>query len=184
MDLNAAREELSHIQPPRVAPYTISATLSLLEGRFDEKLIRAANSEYLTGFWVAMMSDWARAGMLQHVEKVINEKTGPFIERSTLHAVSAALFYLGAFEDAAWVAVVSFNAHNDPQDAFNVACCHARMKNTETAMVWLTRAVEDGFNHSEEIRADEDLVSLHPLPEFDALLARVSTPASTQATPA
>jgi tetratricopeptide (TPR) repeat protein len=61
--------------------------------------------------------------------------------------------------------------HN-PIAMYDLACCYALAKDKEKAFEWLDRAVQSGFDQSQQIRSDADLESLRADPRFKALVAR------------
>jgi tetratricopeptide (TPR) repeat protein len=61
--------------------------------------------------------------------------------------------------------------HN-PVAMYDLACCHALAKDKEKALEWLDRAVQVGFDRSEQIRTDTDLESLRGEARFKAIVAR------------
>ena len=64
-----------------------------------------------------------------------------------------------------------------PQNnAYNVACCYARLGRRDDALRWLERSLAMGYTARADIAGDEDLVSLRSEPRFRALLAPVARP--------
>jgi adenylate cyclase len=64
----------------------------------------------------------------------------------------------------------------DPNDSvvlYNVACNYATIPKTERALDYLEQAVEHGTVSASWMRNDEDLVSLHGLPRYQALLTKL-----------
>jgi tetratricopeptide (TPR) repeat protein len=55
---------------------------------------------------------------------------------------------------------------------YNHACALARSGRKQEALVWLRRAVEDGFSPREDIESDPDLVSLRGDPAFAEILSK------------
>ncbi len=64
---------------------------------------------------------------------------------------------------------------HDPLAKYNLACALARQSKTADALAALTRAIELGFNQTEYLQKDEDLTSLHELPEFVKLVEQSRT---------
>ncbi|MFK7998572.1 MAG: hypothetical protein AB8H86_03205 [Polyangiales bacterium] len=87
-------------------------------------------------------------------------------ERDFGHALDAALFYRGRFEDSAALAERLFDAYEHPSDAFNAACSYARLEKQEEGLRWLERAVDGGLKAVEQLDEDEDLEYLRRSPDF------------------
>jgi tetratricopeptide (TPR) repeat protein len=63
-----------------------------------------------------------------------------------------------------------------PLALYNLACAEARLGHTDVAMKALTRAVEQGrYTDAEHMQADPDLDNLRGLPEYQALIARITS---------
>jgi hypothetical protein len=63
-----------------------------------------------------------------------------------------------------------------PNNAYNVACCYARLGRRDDAFHWLERSLAMGFTGRDDIRGDEDLASLRDDPRFQALLSPMAPP--------
>ena len=74
-------------------------------------------------------------------------------------------------EDAARIEEIAFDTHGQPIDAYNVACCFARLGRSDTAMQWLERAVASGYSDVAGLDADEDLATLRARDDYAALRA-------------
>lgn len=64
-----------------------------------------------------------------------------------------------------------------PDDAgiqYNLACAYARVGATDESLAALSRAIDLGYGKANWAAEDPDLRSLRGLPEFRALLARMS----------
>mgnify|MGYP001571654143 CR=1 FL=1 len=57
-----------------------------------------------------------------------------------------------------------------PVAYYNLACTYALMKDTKPALEYLGKAIKAGYNNRETIEADPDLVSLHEMPEYKAVM--------------
>ena len=49
---------------------------------------------------------------------------------------------------------------NNPLAIYNIACCYAKMNDVEQALDWLDKAVKTGYIKPQQLKSDEDLVSL------------------------
>jgi tetratricopeptide (TPR) repeat protein len=61
--------------------------------------------------------------------------------------------------------------HN-PIAMYDLACSYALANDKEKAFEWLDRAVQSGFDQSQQLQSDADLESLRADPRFKALVAR------------
>jgi adenylate cyclase len=64
----------------------------------------------------------------------------------------------------------------DPNDSvvlYNVACNYATVAQTEKALDYLEQAIEHGTVSASWMKNDEDLVSLHELPRYREMLAKL-----------
>jgi len=60
----------------------------------------------------------------------------------------------------------------DPVMLYNAACLYASLQEPERAIEALDQAFEAGYTNVVWLKNDPDLVSLHGLPEFQAMLQR------------
>lgn len=64
----------------------------------------------------------------------------------------------------------------DPNDSvvlYNVACSYATLGRTDAALDYLERALEHGTVNPSWMKYDEDLLSLHTLPRYQRMLAKL-----------
>jgi len=59
---------------------------------------------------------------------------------------------------------------------YNFACCEALLGNIDSALAFLSQAIDCGFNDVKHIESDEDLISLHGLDGFEVLLSELRSP--------
>jgi hypothetical protein len=59
---------------------------------------------------------------------------------------------------------------------YNVGAMHARLGHTDSAFIWLSRAVNSGLNNPALLRSDDDLASIRGDARFATLLAGPATP--------
>jgi tetratricopeptide (TPR) repeat protein len=59
---------------------------------------------------------------------------------------------------------------------YNIGCAFARLGQADRAYAELERAVDMGYNSTQQFQQDNDLVSLHDSPEFQAILGRTRRP--------
>jgi tetratricopeptide (TPR) repeat protein len=53
---------------------------------------------------------------------------------------------------------------------YNIACCDSLLGNTDSALAFLSRAIEAGYRDLNHLEADEDLVNLRHLPGYKILV--------------
>lgn len=56
---------------------------------------------------------------------------------------------------------------------YNAACCYALSGKTDSAMLLLKKAVENGYKNGAHLKVDTDLDALHSMPEWTTLVARI-----------
>ena len=97
------------------------------------------------------------------------------LAEETQQAVESAWFHAGELEGARVLSELRFQRFKSASAAYNVACCEARLGQTEDAIEWLKRAIAAGWTDLDAIAKDEDLASLRTHPGFEALLVRAPT---------
>jgi len=84
----------------------------------------------------------------------------------------ALAFHTGQLERSIAVGERVFQAHANPDSAYNVACTHARLNNFDEALRWLDRALDAGLQPAAIILTDPDLAAIRKQPGFDDWFAR------------
>ncbi len=56
---------------------------------------------------------------------------------------------------------------------YNIACCFSLQEKYDSAFYYLNKAAETGYNNKEWMNADQDLVKMHQLPQWNALINHV-----------
>ena len=79
------------------------------------------------------------------------------------------LHHAGRFRDAARVGDLLFQAEPGPLVAYNVACSWALAQDTEQALAWLDRAVENGFRDTTLLDQDNNFDQIRDTDGFRAL---------------
>jgi tetratricopeptide (TPR) repeat protein len=59
--------------------------------------------------------------------------------------------------------------------AYNTACCHALLGETDNALEWLEKAVKLGYSDADHIDKDSDLDSLRNEPRFRAIVEQLKS---------
>jgi len=57
---------------------------------------------------------------------------------------------------------------------YNIACCEALLGNADSALSFLSQAIENGYRNREHILQDEDLISLRGLSAFQELVSELT----------
>lgn len=78
----------------------------------------------------------------------------------------AGYYYLQSAQQAEFKALRS-------GDYYNAACCYALTGKTDSAMALLRLAIAAGFKNGTQLKQDNDLSSLHTLPEWSPLVTRL-----------
>jgi Zn-dependent protease len=84
-------------------------------------------------------------------------------------ALQLGLHHAGRYRDAARVGDMLFKAEPDPLVAYNTACSWALAGETEHALAWLDRAVENGFRDTALIDSDNNFDGIRETDGFRAL---------------
>ena len=95
---------------------------------------------------------------------------------SAIHRVQTAIYEAGAFAQAATLGELLFQRTGRPLDAFNVACCLARLGRAEDALHWLERARDAGLRDTSMLDADADLAAVRALPAWGAFRQTFGAP--------
>ncbi|MDH3620098.1 MAG: tetratricopeptide repeat protein [Gammaproteobacteria bacterium] len=92
-----------------------------------------------------------------------------------LHLGAGSLILLGQTDRAdRWLKRALEIDPNDPIVLYNLACNYATMNKVEQALDFLEQAVVNGAVSRDWMKNDNDLISLHSHPRYEALLASVS----------
>ncbi len=90
-------------------------------------------------------------------------------------ALQLGLHHAGRFRDAAQVGDILFQAEPGPLVAYNVACSWALAGETEPALAWLDRAVEQGFRDTALLDHDNNFDGIRDADGFRALRSWMET---------
>lgn len=105
----------------------------------------------------------------------IYRRTGTSREANKLNGRALSAYRRGDIEQALALTKQAYDAA--PEDSivlYNLACFNALVGNRDEALVWLEKAVENGFHAPKKIARDTDLVSLRGEPKYKATLARAA----------
>jgi Zn-dependent protease len=113
----------------------------------------------------------AAAGLLDRVLEEL--RTLPALpgppRNNGYRALQLGLHHAGRYKDAAQVGDVLFQAEPGPLVAYNVACSWALAEETESALAWLDRAVEQGFRDTALLDSDNNFDTIRDTDGFRAL---------------
>ncbi|MDQ4069245.1 MAG: site-2 protease family protein [Actinomycetota bacterium] len=84
-------------------------------------------------------------------------------------ALQLGLHHAGRFRDAARVGAALFDREPGPLVAYNVACSWALARETEEALAWLDRAVENGFRDTTLLDQDDNFDEIRDTDGFRAV---------------
>ena len=90
-------------------------------------------------------------------------------------ALQLGLHHAGRFRDAARVGDLLFQVEPGPLVAYNAACSWALAGDTESALAWLDRAVEQGFRDTNLLDQDDNLDTIRDTDGFRALRSWVES---------
>ena len=149
----------------------VQRMVALAEGKQTEPLAPAF--VYCDDVVAAMVASRtiSAAGLL---DRVLDElKTLPALpgppRTNGYRALQLGLHHAGRFRDAARVGDILFQQEPGPLVAYNVACSWALAGDTESALAWLDRAVEQGFRDTTLLDQDNNFDSIRDTDGFRAL---------------
>ncbi|HEY5610835.1 MAG TPA: protein kinase, partial [Thermoanaerobaculia bacterium] len=94
---------------------------------------------------------------------------------------AGALIQLGEKEKGRiWLARALAIDPDDPLLAYNAACAHAGLGDTDDAIALLERAIENGFGQREWVENDNDLDSIRSHPRYAAILTAIDEKTRTR----
>jgi hypothetical protein len=123
-----------------------------------------------TAAWLA--SALLLLGRLDEATQLLDD---PVAGPEAFRQLMAALFYAARYPEAARVGERSWAMKEDPLTAFNLACTWARLAQPETALGWLSRALDAGWRDLHGLDDDPDLAPLRVRPEWAPLRARLTS---------
>ena len=155
-DLREGIEELKRSRP--------ATALHSLRDAFD-----AAPSDRAAAWYASALLD---LGRLDEATKLLDD---PVAGPELFSPLMAALFYAARYSEAARVGERSWAMKEDARTAFNLACTYARLAQPETALGWLSRALDAGWRDLSGLDEDPDLAPLRVRPEWAPLRARLTS---------
>ena len=150
----------------------VQRMVALAEGNQDELLAPAfiRCDDVVAATIAARMV--SAAGLLDRVREEI--KTVPVLpggapRTNGYRVLQLGLHHAGRFRDAARVGDILFQAEPGPLVAYNVACSWALAQESEEALAWLDRAVENGFRDTTLLDQDNNFDAIRDTDGFRAL---------------
>lgn len=155
----------------------LDARLLIARGRVEDGL-RALDAAFHAhpGDRAAIVTAAAyiEAAKPQHAVDLLQSARGSMVGDRAHRIIAAALFYQDHFAQSLEVCDLAWNRFHTPAPAYNAACCAARLGQTDDALMWLTRAVDAGYDDHEQLTNDPDIDSLRAMPGFAALVSRAT----------
>jgi len=110
--------------------------------------------------------DWVNAAKAYQTITEREPNNGPAWFR-----LGHSLHSMGKYQEAAKAYHRAIEINKNPVAMYNLACAYARANDKEKAFEWLTRAMQAGFSQTQQVRIDEDLVSLRDDARFKEAIA-------------
>jgi Zn-dependent protease len=149
----------------------VQRMVALVEGKQDELIAPAfVSCDDVVAAMIASRMLVA-AGLLDRVLEEL--RTLPVLpgppRTNGYRALQLGLHHAGRFPDSARVGDVLFELEPGPLVAYNVACSWALAGETEPALAWLDRAVEQGFRDTNLLDQDDNFDTIRDTDGFRAL---------------
>ena len=121
------------------------------------------------GSFVARMAEQSQTDFELDFFAAVLERRPDFFE--VLRAQGSNLATKGRHGEGLQIAkrLVQVRPH-DPLAHYNLACCHALLKQPDDAFDWLRKAVELGYRDFRYMREDRDLEAIRKDPRFRRLI--------------
>lgn len=132
--------------------------------------LRYTNLHYRFGRLYEAENDLASAGLEYRTALAINPFYG-----AALNAAAALNVRQGNIHKAiTFYRRMSELAPQKPEIYYNIACLYSKQKALQTALAYLRKAAEKGYDNVTQLREDPDLASIRMLPAFEAVLNAVA----------
>jgi len=117
-------------------------------------------------------SKWAEAAVAWQQVVNINPHLG-----EAWQSLGTARYQAGQYREAipAFERALELRAGYPWDMSYNIARCHAVLREKEQALTWLKKSFADGYRRLHEARDHADFMSLHDEPRFCELVAKVDT---------
>ncbi len=115
---------------------------------------------------VPLITAWAGSPWEERAAAWLTDGTIAALPDAVSRSLGAQLFAASAFLLARQVLESRFRASHEAEDAYNVACCDARLGDVPAALDWLARAKEAGWDDLAGMDADEDLEAVRASPGY------------------
>jgi len=124
-------------------------------------ILEEANAHYTAG-------EWAKAAAGYEAALKAQPKDGRAWNR-----LGASYANLKQYDRAIAAYRKGLAIGNNPIVMYNMACAYALSGRPDSALAWLDRSAEGGYNQPDAMESDEDLASLRTDPRYEALLEKV-----------
>ncbi|HET9136718.1 MAG TPA: FlgO family outer membrane protein [Candidatus Kapabacteria bacterium] len=188
-ELDAAVAEVvayQKLRPDNIAIYGYLGNLFYSHGQFDRAATYLERSVQMNitnlSNWTILIDCYQSLGDTVKRNKYIDESQ-PLYElylskypssSSTRAHYALNLANRGKKDEAhRQIELIKSAAHASPVDFYNAACTYGRLNEPKEAIEMLKKSFETGYNPGQAVNKDPDLVSLHDLPEFKALAAKM-----------
>ncbi len=139
-------------------------------------LLRAVPEPLQQRVLVPLITAWAGSPWEERAAAWLTDGTISALPDAVSRALGAKLFEASAFALSRQVLESRFRASHDAEDAYNVACCDARLGEVGAAVEWLARAREAGWDDVAGMDADKDLDGVRASPEYASFRTRLASP--------
>jgi len=162
--------------PAGFVPSTCLRALVALDGADGgaAALLRDVPEPVAARVLLPLLIAWANGGWEERATEWLDAKAVDALPRGLTRELGSRLFFAGRVDAARHLLETRFEVTREAQDAYNVACCCARLHACGEALGWLGRALDAGWDDGAAIDRDEDLAPLRALDGFSALRARLA----------
>jgi tetratricopeptide (TPR) repeat protein len=178
--------EYRKLRPDNIAVYGYLGNLFYDHGQFDRAATYLERSVQMNitnlSNWTILIDCYQSLGDTTKRNKYIDESQPLYELYLSKYPSSAAtrahyalnLANRGKKEEAhRQIDLINSSAHATPVDYYNAACAYGRLNEPKEAIRMLKKSFESGYNSGRTINNDPDLASLHDLPEFKTLVAKM-----------
>lgn len=169
-DPAGADRAIASMRPSHDPSPMLEALVAVRSGRFDEAIAAAEEMELEEErrprrriLAYALAAD----GRVDEAARVVGD------DRESGALVDASLFHAERFDAAAALGEALFGRFENPEDAYNAACSHARAGRAAEGLRWLERAIDAGYDDVAHLEGDDDLAAVRALDGYAPLRARL-----------
>lgn len=162
--------------PTTMRPSSLLAAIIACDAQdFDtaSKLFRDAPAGLLDRVFLPIVEAWLREGWRERLEMFGEQDALQLLPRDVVAAVAERAFYARAYDLSRRLGEGLFAAHRTPDDGYNVACTLAQVGDVETALDWLSKAIDAGYTDVGHLVADADLEPVRASERYVLLVERL-----------